>query len=288
MTATITLTHAKSLTVGDPVRVTVSVDVPSNATLRWRSPTPAKDVVRLSVSPWSFQRDGASWRLSRHEVWAPFASNMDVQLPYGYRIERYGTPIREVSLASPAFHVGSVLGSEAGTATAAPLAEPWSRPYVSPYQAAGLFLAVAALALVFRKIRPAARKERAGPKTPEEIFEQELSLLDRQLTQEEPAGPFYDWLAEITRWYLEQKLAIPAAKLTSSEIVRDLSRDGRALPSSEIGAVFSACDGFRFARREQRSEQAREAIGQARRAGELIRAALSPTVPDAPAASRPG
>lgn len=276
MSATLSLSQPKDLKIGDPVRVGIRVDVPAGATLHWTSPEPGKDVARLGVSGWSFRQEGNGWQLSRQEVWAPFASNMDVQLSYGYRIEQGGTTVHEATLVSPVIHVGSVLKSEAGKAAAAPLAAPWSRPYVSPYHAGGVVLALAALALVFRKIRPASRKGSARPKTPEEIFEQELALLERQLTQEEPAGPFYDWLAEITRWYLESTLAIPAGKLTSFEIVRDLARDGRALPSSEIGQVFAVCDGFRFARRVERAEQAREAIRQARLAGERIRAALIP------------
>jgi len=267
------------VTVGEPFRVTLTLDVPPRSTLSLRNPPSTGELSRVAVSPWTFRREGAAgWRLERTETWAAFVPGSSPSLYWEYAIRARGAPAATGSLATRPVAVVSVLprGTSLGAASLRP---PVTRPYVAWQVPAAIFLAAAVAALFFVFFR----RRRAAPsrvRDADEIFDGELDLLESSLARSAPEDTFYDWLAEITRWYLEQKLAIPATRLTSAEIAARLrtgqAGDGATAAADPSAAVFSVCDGIRFARREHRRELAQEAIAAARRAAAGIRGAESP------------
>ena len=177
-------------------------------------------------------------------------------------------------LVSPPIQTVSIL-PPGGAPVPSPLAAPFAKTYIPWEWVAAASLAVL-VAFLFVRLLRRKHESRYSPKSADDLFDQEVSLLEEKLSRGEPDGEFFDWLAETTRWYLEQKLRIPAPRETSSEIVRELDRQTAPMPSREIAAVFEACYGYRFARRETRREQAAEALAAARRAASEIRRALEP------------
>ncbi len=266
------------VTVGEPFRVTLAFDAPPRSTLSLENPPSTAELSRVGVSPWAFRREGAAgWRLQRTETWTSFVPGSSRSLRWKYAIRAPGAPEAEGSVATRPVTVASVLppGPPAG---ASPLRAPVTRPYVAWQVPAAILLAAAVGALFlffFRRRRSAPSRVRDA----DEIFDGELDLLESSLARSAPEDTFYDWLAEITRWYLEQKLAIPATRLTSAEIAAELRAGdpggGGIAAADPSTAVFSVCDGIRFARREHRRDLAQEAIGAARRAAAAIRAAES-------------
>jgi len=264
------------VTVGEPFRVTLAFDAPARSTLALENPPSSRELSRVAVSPWTFRREGAAgWRLERTETWAAFVPGSSPALRWRYAIRAPGAPGAGGEVATRPVAVASVLAR--GTSPeAAPLRAPVTRPYLAWQVPAAILLAAAVaamFALFFRRRRSAPSRVRDA----DEIFDGEIDLLERSLARSAPEDTFYDWLAEITRWYLEQKLAIPATRLTSAEIAAHLragSEGGGGTAAAEpSAAVLSVCDGIRFARREHRRERAQEAIAAARRAAAGIRAA---------------
>jgi hypothetical protein len=261
------------VTVGEPFRVTLTLDAPPRAAVRLVAPPSTPELSRLAVSPWTTRREGGSgWRLERTETWAAFVPGSSPSLKWRYSIRSAGAPEASGELATRPVTVATVLPS--GTAAeAAPLRPPVVRPYV-PWQLPAALLLAAAVAALFVVF---LRRRRVSPsrlRNADEIFDGELDLLESSLSRAIPEDTFYDWLAEITRWYLEQKLAFPASRLTSAEIasrLRSREPDGRS-PATDAASVFSVCDGIRFARREHRRDLAQDAIAAARRTAATIRA----------------
>lgn len=274
MSASLTLTAPRASTTGDPLGVTLAIDAPPGSTIRVTSPAPSQELVRESAAPWSFQKTSTGWTARRTETWASFAPGTNARLAYKIRIEPRQGPAREANLVSRAVPIVSVLPKGEKNVTAAPLAGPITRPFLPWEVVAAVAVALVAVAIIFRFIGP--RRKSAKPKTADEIFDQELSLLTTELARNGPTGLFYDWLAESVRWYLEQKLSFAASKETSWEILQDLKKDPRALPAAEIAQILSACDGYRFALKEEQPERAAGALETTRRAASQIRAALLP------------
>ncbi len=154
------------------------------------------------------------------------------------------------------------------------MAPPRTKTYI-PWPAVALAASIllAGILLARRRRIPNAAAVEASD---DEIFDRRISRLEEELARGIPGGAFFDGLASTTRWYLERKLELPASKLTSSEIAADLRNDARELPAAEVAFALAACDGFRFARREELSSEAASAIAQARKAAVRIRAALAP------------
>jgi hypothetical protein len=144
-----------------------------------------------------------------------------------------------------------------------------TRTFVSWQLVAALFLGAVVTLLFAILLR--RRRLSAPVRTADEIFDSELDLLEGSLSKSVPEETFYDWLAEITRWYLEQKIGLPAPQLTSSEIVSRSRGCSSESVADDLEVVFSVCDGFRFARQEHRRDQALAAIAAAREAAAAIR-----------------
>jgi hypothetical protein len=259
------------VSVGDPIEVHVVFDCEPGARLVFTNPPSSPSLERLGVSPWRFRKTGGTWRVERTERWASFAPGTTASLRYRIRGSSSGT----AELVSPPVQTVSVLPQGGSLPAPAPLAAPLAKTYVPWEWAAAAALALL-VALLFARLLRRRHVERYSPKSPDELFDQELSLLEEKLSRGEPDGEFFDWLAETTRWYLEQKLRIPAPRETSREIVRELENQTTPMPSREIAAVLAACDGYRFARLETRRDQAAEALAAARHAAAAIRRALEP------------
>ena len=263
--------------VGDPIRVALSLDAPPRSSVALVNPPSTRDLTRIAVSPWTYRREGTAGHLERIETWAAFAPGTAPPLRYAYTVRSAGAPAGGGKIETAPVAVVSVL-APGKPPQAAPLRPPVTRPFVAWQLPAALLLAaaVAVLFAIFLRRRRAASRVR----TADEIFDGELDLLESSLGKSAPEETFYDWLAEITRWYLEQKLGLPAPRLTSSEIVArlreagalaGLSRAKSGEAADAAATVFSVCDGFRFARREHRLDRAREAIASARAAAAAIR-----------------
>lgn len=270
MNGTVTLSPPK-VSVGDPIEVRVAFDCPPSSSVVVTNPASSGSLERLAVSPWKFRRTGAWWRVERTERWASFAPGTSAKLRYGVR----SAPEGSAELVSPPIETVSVLPPGSSAPPASPLAGPLEKTYV-PWEWAAAFALGLLVVLLFARFLRRKRGMRYSPKSPDELFEQELALLEEKLSRSEPDGEFFDWLAETTRWYLEQKLTFPAPRLTSFEISRELDRQPRAMPTRDVAAVFAACDGYRFARRETRREQAAESLAAARRAAAGIRESSEP------------
>ncbi len=270
MNGTVTLSPLK-VSVGDPIEVRVAFDCPPSSNVLVTNPASSGSLERLAVSPWKFRRMGGRWRVERTERWASFAPGTSAKLRYGIR----SAPEGAVELVSPPIETVSVLPPGSGAPPVSPLAGPLEKTYV-PWEWAAAFALGLLVVLLFARFLRRKRGMRYSPKSPDEQFEQELALLDEKLSRGEPDGEFFDWLAETTRWYLEQKLRFPAPRLTSFEISRELDRQPQTMPTRDVAAVFAACDGYRFARRETRREQAAESLAAARRAAAGIRRSTEP------------
>lgn len=273
-------------TVGDPLAVTIAIDAPARSVVRLTNPPSTADATRVAVSPWRFRGEGTGWTLTRTETWAAFRTGPVTPLRWTWVVRGPAGTDRTGTLVAPAVTIRSVLPAGRESAAPAPLRPPIARPFV-PWQvpaAAGLALAVALLFAAFLRRR---RGPRTAPRTADEVFEGELDLLEASLSRSDPEETFYDWLAEITRWYLEQKRGFPAPKQTSSEIAARLGSSGSEA-AGNVASVFSVCDGYRFARREHRRDQALAAIAAARMAALALRAedaaenaAIAPPAEDA-------
>ena len=262
-----------TVTVGDPITVTVTLEAPSRSTVTLTNPPSTPLLTRLAAAPWSCRRSGALWRIERTESWAAFAPGKTETLSYAYAIRGpSGSTAREFRgvVTTPAVTVRPVLpASTAATSPPAPLRAPVTRTFV-PWQLAVALLAGAAVVLLFASLL----KRRRGPRrerTADEVFDEELRLLEASLAKGTPEDPFYDWLAEITRWYVEQKLSIPAPRLTSAEIVAALRSRASETAAGDFGTILAICDGYRFARREHRREQAASAIAAAHEGAAALR-----------------
>jgi hypothetical protein len=275
MSATMTLATTR-VAVGDPVRVTLTLEAPSGATIRLVDSARAAPIEREKTGAWSFERSGSVWRLRRQETWASFEPGSSPRIQYAFRIEKGSRTLHEARLVSPPIQVVSVLPPGRTEVPPAPLAGTRARPFVPWETALAIVLVVAGLVALFRFVGARRRRGRGIPGDPDEVLRRELSLLEADLGRQEPGDAFYDWLAEITRWYLEQRLAYPAPHQTSFEIVRELREDSRGLPASDIAQTLSSCDGYRFARRMPSREEARLAIESLRRAAARIAELLRP------------
>jgi hypothetical protein len=263
--------------VGDPIRVTISLDAPPRSTVFLRNPPSTADLTRVAATPWTFRREGATGRLERVETWEAFTPGAAPSFRYSWSVRPAAGAAVSGETATAPVTVASVLPPGKPPQPSG-LRPPVTRPSVAWQLAAALLLAAAvaaAFAILARRRRGLSRVRDA-----DEIFDGELDLLESSLAKEGPEEAFYDWLAQITRWYLEQKLGMPAPRLTSSEIAARL-REPATLPrlplaraaaaADGVAAVLAVCDGFRFARRGHRIEQAREAIASARTAAAAIR-----------------
>ncbi len=269
MTASVTSAPAQ-VSVGDSIAVRLSFECAPGARVVLTNPPSSSSLERISAGPWAFRKTGNAWTVERTEKWASFAPGTTANLRYGLRGADGGS--QEVS--SPPIRTVSVLA--AGNTAPAPFAPPMAKTYVPWEWVAGASLALLVV-LAFARLLRRRRPGRYSPKSPDELFDQELSFLEEKLSRAEPDGEFFDWLAETTRWYLEQKLRIPASRETSWEISRDLGLQSTPMPSADIARVFAACDGYRFARLQTRRDQAADALAAARRAAAAIRETLAPT-----------
>lgn len=269
MNGAVTLAPLK-VSVGDPIEVRVTLDCAPSSNVTLTNPAPSETLERLAVTPWKFHPARGRWRVERVERWASFAPGTTSRLCYGIRSSE-----GSAELVSPAIETVSVLPAGSGTPAISPLASPFEKTYV-PWEWVAACALGLLVALLFARFLRRKHERRYSPKSPDELFEQELALLEEKLSRGEPDGEFFDWLAETTRWYLEQKLRLPAPRETSFEIVHDLERQTKPMPARDIAAVLAACDGYRFARRETRREQAAESLAAARRAAVEIRRATEP------------
>ena len=258
-----------TVTVGDPVSIHLVLEAPPRSTVTLTNPPSSPRFIRLAASPWTFRRAGASWRIERTESWAAFSPGTTTKLSYGYAVHAPGTPATPGTLVSPPIAVASVLPAGTAVPPAAPLRPPVARPFV-PWQLAAALLLAAAVAFLFGSLL-VRRRRSAIARSADEIFEQELDLLEASLSKGAPEETFYDWLADISRWYVEQKLAVPAPHLTSAEIVATLQREASGSVADAFERVLAVCDGYRFARRETRREQAVSAIAAAREGAAVLR-----------------
>jgi len=263
-----------TVTVGDPITVAVALEAPSRATVTLVNPPSTPLFARQAVTPWVLRRAGSLWRIERTETWAAFSPGKSQTLSYAYSVSGSAVPPSRGVVTTAPVAVRSVLPAGTASPSPAPLRPPITRTFV-PWQLAAALVAgaiVVALFALFLRRKRGSRRAR----TADEVFEEELRLLEASLAGSAPEGPFYDWLAEITRWYVEQKIAVPAPRLTSSEIVAALAGGAADTAADDFRKVFAVCDGYRFARREQRHDQAAAAIAAAREGARSLRAREEP------------
>ncbi|HWC65804.1 MAG TPA: hypothetical protein VG777_06960, partial [Thermoanaerobaculia bacterium] len=241
--------------VGDPIRVTVSLDAPPRSTVVLRNPRSTSELTRVAASPWTYRREGATGRLERVETWEAFTPGATPAFRYAWSIRPGAGPVLSGEAATAPVTVASVL-PPGNPPQPAGLRPPVTRTFVAWQVVAALLLA-AAIAAAFAVLLRRRRRGVTRVRDADDVFDGELVLLESSLAKDGPEEAFYDWLAEISRWYLEQKLGMPAPRLTSAEIVARL-RDPSALPrlplpraaeaAAGVATLFSVCDGDRFAR----------------------------------------
>ena len=263
-----------TVTVGDPITVAVALEAPPRSTVALTNPPSTPLCTRLAVTPWTYHRTGSLWRIERTETWAAFSPGRSQTLSYTYSVGGTGAPASGGVITTAPVAVRSVLPTGTASPAPAPLRPPVTRTFV-PWQLAAALLAAAVVVVLFASL---LRRKRASSRarTADEVFEEELRLLEASLAASAPEGPFYDWLAEIGRWYVEQKVAVPAPRLTSSEIVAALADRSTDTAAGDFRTVFAVCDGYRFARKEHRRDQAAAAIAAAREGARTLRAREEP------------
>jgi hypothetical protein len=264
--------------VGDRIEVRLTLEAPGSSRIGLRSPGNDAARTRLSASPWQFARKGETWTLTRTEIWAGFEPGRSLDWRYGLTIGGPAGNGQTSEIVSQAVKIVSVLPSTEKNPAPAPFAPPRSRTYV-PWPAVAL-AALLLLAAILLARRRRSRGASISEATDDEIFDRRIASLESELARGIPGGAFFDGLAETTRWYLERKLGFSASKLTSTEIAASLRSDPRGLPATEVASTLAACDGYRFARREELSADAANAISEVRQAAAKIRTALTPA--DAP------
>jgi hypothetical protein len=169
------------------------------------------------------------------------------------------------------------------------------RPIDIAVAVAAALLAIALVVLIVSLIRNAIRRRRratvidssAPPEPPEAILLRELEQL-REEASSLPRDRFYERLSLALRGYAAAVTGYPVLDLTTTELTRELGRDGRVDPKGAdfLLRALRRSDLAKFARHEDPLAEAREALEEAATlAGRLLRPQPKPDAGPAPPGS---
>jgi len=286
---TVTL-DPKDPTVGDPVRATITLRVPTaNLAADPRFPAWGKTWGEVEIAgktlPGKISEQGGIAVWEQRLTLAAFRTG-SVPLP-GIAI---AVPLKTGTVQAPtpaglALTVRSVIPPNEKDTTPRPAAQPRSLPLGERFwwTVAGLAAAcLAAAAILWRRRRLAQGGSRMVPALPP--LAELTAELDR-LRAEPSMLALHTALSFALRRYLGRRLPFPAVESTTSDIQRQLL--SRRMPGPLVRQtveLLRTCDLVKFARQEVGETQGRERAEAARRLGEEWESHLAPAAAESPEA----
>lgn len=272
----------ETVTVGDPLRITVRVRAPAGATIAFPDapdttgalqPLDPREVA--AGPPGDASEATAIYRLVAWDVGAQTARLGDV-------VVRLGTLERRVSLAGAGVFVRSVLPADSALRVPKPPRDPFELPTPWWWLAALLLGILGVLLLLWWWWR---RRQRGAPEKVEDAYElarRELARIEGLgLVEAGERGRFVALVVDVVREYLARRVAVANVALTSTELLDAVRADHR-VPLGRLAPVLAETDLVKFARRPVTAERARELAREARAVIEEVEQA---TVAAAAAAS---
>ena len=254
----------ETVTVGDPLRITVRVRAPAGATIMFPDAPDTTgalqplDPRQLSQGPPADASEAtAIYRLVAWDVGAQTARLGDV-------IVRLGTLERRVSLSSVGVFVRSVLPADSALHVPKPPRVPFELPTPWWWLVALILGIIAILLLLWWWWR---RRRRGAPPETEDAYElarRELARIEGLgLVEAGERGRFVALVVDVVRGYLARRVPAASVALTSTELLDAVRGDPR-VPLGRLAPVLAETDLIKFARRPVTSERARELSREAR------------------------
>jgi hypothetical protein len=249
----------ETVTVGDPLLLSVRVQAPQGATIEFPAGPDSGGALEATASRRLAPRDlpgvveqTATYPLVAWDVGdlAPGLSDVVVRL---------GGAERRIPLGDVTVHVRSVLPADTTLHVPKPprppieVAPPWWQRWW-PF----ILAAVLAALLAWWLWR---RRRRRGAATPEDALvfaEREFARVEALgLVEAGERGRHVALMVDVLRDYLARRVPEARASLTSSELIAAL-RSSRLVPHARLAAVLEEADLVKFARRPLSAERARE------------------------------
>lgn len=267
-----------TVTVGDSFALVVTVAVPAEARIEWKTieDTAAAVGMRAPVrvtsapgGPMGLRRETATYMLAAWDTGSVLLGVPDPTV-------RYGTTSLAVPLASARVYVRSVLPGDTSLHVPKPGKGlfprniPWWERW---WPAAAVILALLLLWWLFRRRKQKPARAAAPPLDVFARAMHDFERLDRlSLTDAGERGRAVALAVEILRFYLLARNRDAALSLTSPELLIVTADDDR-VPQDRLLALLGEADAIKFARRVVQGGRARDLTAEARAIVERVEAA---------------
>jgi hypothetical protein len=254
------------ITVGDRVRMTVTIDHPANASVIWPDSLDVSPFEVLAAQAEPVQTTGDRARSTAHFSMSAFelgeleipSFDIDVLMPDGGR-ETVSTDRFGVQVVSVGTDDGDDIRDIRG-----PFAIAISIWRVAVWLLLAALLTAAAFA-AYRRFRPkpvAPVVAGPPPRPPHEIALEALARLESsQMPERGEVKEFHIAVSEVLRRYVEARFAVPALELTTGEVIDGLEKAG---VDAEFRAGFrgflNRCDMVKFAKVRPDAATSREVL----------------------------
>lgn len=260
----------ETVTVGDPLRITVRVRAPAGATVVFPDAPDTTGALQpldprqvTAGPPGDASEATATYRLVAWDIGPQPARLGDV-------IVRLGTLERRVPLTDVGVFVRSVLPVDSTLRVPKPPRAPFELPAPWWWLLALILGIVALLLLVWWWWR---RRRRAAPEQSEDAYalaRRELARIEALgLIEAGERGRFVALVVDVLRGYLSRRVPAANVALTSTELLEAVRPDPR-VPLGRLAPVLAESDLIKFARRPVTAERARELAREARAAIEEV------------------
>lgn len=249
----------ETVTVGDPLVLSVRVQAPQGATIEFPSGPDSGGTVEPTASRRVQPRDVAGV-VEQTATYPLVAWDVgDLAPAFGDVVVRLGGAERRIPLGDVTIHVRSVLPADTTLHVPKPprppldVPVPWWRRWW-PFIVAALLAALLVWWLWRRRGRPGG----AGREDALVFAEREFARVEALgLVEAGERGRHVALMVDVLRDYLARRLPEARASLTSSELLAAL-RASRLVPHARLAAVLEEADLVKFARRPLSAERARE------------------------------
>ena len=248
---------APAVTLGERVRLTVTVHHDDDVLITASEPRPARGLRLIETAPAVIDRADGKVVTTFEYTLAGFA--LGELRPGTVRLSwlRLDGTAGSVEAAAPAFTVGSTvtpgdselrpLKPQAGIAGAPP---PWQRPVVDGGALALLALVAAWLLFVHRRRRPPPIVAQAEVEPPEDAARAQLAeLAAAGLTGNDGFDHYYGTISTVVRGYLTERFDFRATAMTTTELqARMVDRGVERWQARLVAGLLDRCDAAVYAR----------------------------------------